>query len=76
LKLTKFDQQLIQNHKKTKEFLKENSDIYIVNSDKCNKTVAISKENYDQKLDNLLSDESTYQVLKKDQTDTLIKDPH
>jgi Reverse transcriptase (RNA-dependent DNA polymerase) len=74
IKLNEFDKQLINAHKKTKQFMKENPDIYIVKSDKCNKTVAITKEGYDEKLNNLLSDETTYEVLKKDPINKLIKE--
>jgi hypothetical protein len=74
IKLNEFDKRLIKANKETKQFLAQNKDIYIVKSDKCNKTVAISKESYDTKLKELLSDDNTYEVLKKDPTNNLIKE--
>jgi hypothetical protein len=68
INLNDFDKRLVKAHKHTKRFLKENQDIYIVKLDKCNKTVAISKDNYELKLNNLLSDENTYEVLSRDPT--------
>jgi hypothetical protein len=47
---------VVEYLKNAKEKIFKNPDIYIVSSDKWNKIVAISKESYHQKLDDLLSD--------------------
>ncbi|XP_044754491.1 uncharacterized protein LOC123313604 [Coccinella septempunctata] len=53
---------------KTRLFLKNHSDICVLNSDKGNKTVILSKVEYDEKLRQLLSDTSTYKLLRSDPT--------
>ncbi|XP_044745299.1 uncharacterized protein LOC123307147 [Coccinella septempunctata] len=53
---------------KTRLFLKNHSDIYVLNSDKGNKTVILSRVEYDEKLRQLLSDTSTYKLLRSDPT--------
>jgi len=49
----------------TKKFLRENEDVIICRADKGNVTVAIKKEEYDQKMEALLSDENTYKKVSK-----------
>lgn len=47
-------------HKKTNEFLRENHDIYVVNSDKGQKTVIMTKDMYETKMLEHLNDKNTY----------------
>lgn len=62
------DQVIIQYTKETKQFLKSNPDLYIVSSDKGNKTIVITKEDYNAKALALLSDKETYKNLNSDPT--------
>ncbi|XP_044744802.1 uncharacterized protein LOC123306745 isoform X2 [Coccinella septempunctata] len=66
--LDPFHKYLLFLFRKTKAFLEANPDIYVVNSDKGNKTVVINKSDYDRKLLDLLSDSETYKQLKADPT--------
>lgn len=54
--------------KRTKEFLNQNPSLYILTADKCNKTVIMHKNEYKQKISNLLNDNSTYKKEKCDPT--------
>lgn len=49
--------------------LKKNSDIHITKADKSNMIVILDKHVYAQKLNNLLSDEETYEKLRKNPTE-------
>ena len=44
----------------TKTFFNNNNDVIILNADKSNKTVIMNKTDYNTKIQNLLSDNSTY----------------
>ena len=55
----------------TKNFLKNNNDIMILNADKSNKTVIMNRSDYNTKILNLLSDNSTYIKLEKDPTNDI-----
>lgn len=55
----------------TKEFLKENDNLVILNSDKGNVTVILDKDNYNEKINDLLNDESTYKKLENDPTENI-----
>lgn len=46
--------------KQTKEFIKNNQNIYILSADKCNKTVVMFKDDYINKMYSLLNDTTTY----------------
>ena len=48
----------------TKKFIKSNPDIMFVNSDKSNRTVIISKNEYIRKSENILNDKKTYKMCK------------
>lgn len=50
-------------HNKTSKFLRENPDIYIVNSDKGQKTVILTKEMYETKMLEHLDDKETYVLI-------------
>lgn len=57
--------------KETQQFLKSHREIIIVKADKGNCSVAMLKSEYKEKMDILLSDTSTYEVLNKDPTTSL-----
>ena len=52
----------------TKSFIESNNDIIILNADKSNKTIIMNKTDYNTKIQNLLSDDSTCIKLEKDPT--------
>lgn len=60
-------------YEKTKKFLKRHKDIIILQSDKGNKTVAIYKKEYERKMEKLLEDKNTYQVMNTDPTNKLVR---
>lgn len=60
-------------YKKTKKFLKNHSNIIIVQADKGNKTVAMYKAEYDEKMIKLLDDKTTYKTSRTDPTEKLRK---
>lgn len=64
----KNDLNLLKYEKETKIFLKENPDILILKADKGNTTVAMTKSQYIEKTQTLLSDHNTYTLLDKDPT--------
>ena len=53
-----FSKKLSATHK----FLKVNQDIFFTNADKGNMTVCLKKDDYVKKMENILSDKSTYTV--------------
>ena len=55
----------------TKNFIRKNNDLIILNADKSNKTVIMNKIDYNSKIYNLLSDNSTYIKLDKDPTNEI-----
>lgn len=64
-------QQIIKaNIVETKNFLKNNPDIIILNADKGNITVVMYKKDYDRKMLEILNDTKTYEKLDRDPTIT------
>jgi len=57
----------------TQRFLKKNKNILILEADKGNVTVAMEKEVYDIKIQNIINDMMAYRRLQKDPTTTLHK---
>ena len=55
----------------TTHFLKKNSHRLVLRADKGSASVIMKKEEYDQKVQVMLRDPSTYQVLEKDPTYSL-----
>ena len=51
--------------------LKKDENIHITKADKANAVVLLNKNDYLEKMNNLLSDESTYQQLQKNPTETV-----
>ncbi|XP_077273242.1 uncharacterized protein LOC143903487 [Temnothorax americanus] len=56
---------LLTMYKITQRFCKNNPDIIFTRADKGNITVAMNKEYYIQKTENMLQDKNTYTILKK-----------
>jgi predicted GIY-YIG superfamily endonuclease len=73
MKFDKTEEFLIKAQKITKDLIKRNEDVYIVNSDKGNKTVAIYKTDYETKVEELLNDNNTYEIISTDPTKRLLK---
>ena len=59
---------LQKNIKDTYNFLKNNTDIILINADKSNKTIIMNRFDYNTKIYNLLDNTSTYTKIKKDPT--------
>jgi len=63
---------LINLKKYTQHFLKNNNNIILTRADKGNITVALDKDNYVNKMNEMLSDNSIYIKIKKDLTKRII----
>ena len=59
---------------KTKEFLKTNQSVFITKVDKGNVTVCLNKFDYIKKMEQLLSDRNSYNVVKKNPLKRLQRD--
>lgn len=55
-------------------FIKDNPEHYFHEGKKGNPTVTFDKEMYIEKMNNILKDEETYQLIKKDSTNKIITD--
>lgn len=73
MKLTNMDKFVLDKVDKAKKYLKENNDILIVNADKGNATVAISKSDYISRINNIVGDTAKYKLIDKDPTGKLQK---
>ena len=62
------DKHVLSTVEQTKQFLKQNPNILILNADKGNKTVAMEKSDYENRMNNILGDMMTYRRLNKDPT--------
>ncbi|XP_053691042.1 uncharacterized protein LOC128739573 [Sabethes cyaneus] len=58
---------------KSGKFLAENPNILVTKADKGNKTVIISSSEYQEKMESLLDDETTYKKIKGDPTAKILK---
>ena len=61
-------QNLSNDQLKALKSLRNNNDIIITNSDKGNKTVVLNKIDYIKKIEEILSDQNIYTVIKNDNT--------
>jgi hypothetical protein len=66
--VTKIEKFITDIFEKTREFVNRHKDIIITRSDKGNKTVIMKKQEYDQKMEDMLSDQETYIRLDNDPT--------
>ena len=71
--ITHSPKKIIQDIKSTCTFLNNNPEILIIKADKGNTTVSMCRNDYYNKLQLLLSDNSTYTPLKRDPTLTIQK---
>lgn len=58
---------------KTRRWWRDHQDVIVIPSDKGNNSVVIYKDNYMEKVDELLSDTGTYKMIARDPTDRLMK---
>ena len=65
------NQTLISDLQATKRFLKENDQLLVLKADKGNATVLMKKNEYKNKILQLLEDETTYKKRDKDPTSTI-----
>lgn len=70
------DRFLISCLKRTKEFIKEQPNVLFTRADKGNTTVVLNKNDYISKMEDLLGDKNTYEIVKKDHTKKLTNDLH
>ena len=56
----------------TKKFVKENQHILFMRADKDNVTVVLNRNDYIKNMDEMLSDNNTYLIVKKDPSRTII----
>jgi len=59
---------IVNWYKITEKFVRNNNDIMFTKADKGSMTVALDKNDYREKMTNLLSDNNTYVIIKKDPT--------
>lgn len=60
-----------RKYTKTRAFLKENNNLIVTRADKGNSTVILEKQDYTNKMLNLLEDTATYTTINKDPTEKL-----
>ncbi|XP_018367481.1 PREDICTED: uncharacterized protein LOC108763996 [Trachymyrmex cornetzi] len=58
----------------TKKFIKEHPELLFSKADKGNVTVALNRDDYVNKMELMLSDENTYEIISKDPTRKIIND--
>lgn len=62
---------ILRIYEKTKQFFRTNDDVIIIQADKGNKTVALYKDEYNRKMEQLLEDKNTYRTVRVDPTNKL-----
>lgn len=73
LKNTQKEKFILAIYNNTFRFLKRHRNIIITQSDKGNKTVVMYKKEYEEKMENLLQEKTTYRVIRSDPTNKLTK---
>jgi len=66
------DNHLMKLKRYTQQFLKNNDNIILIKADKGNITVALDRNNYINKINEMLSDNNTYMKVKKDSTKRIV----
>lgn len=64
----------LQTYSRLDKFLQRNQNILILNSDKCKRTVIMYRSEYESKMESLLSDRSTYDVVTVNPIKNLMKE--
>ncbi len=62
------DKFILQLVNKTKKFLADNQQIIVIKADKGNKTIIMNRSEYEESMDKLLNDQSTYKKTSRDPT--------
>lgn len=70
-KNTRKERMLIALRDTTKKFLRRNPELYIINADKGNVTVALTSSTYEEKMNNIVNDNSTYRAMRIDPTSSI-----
>lgn len=73
IKINEREKFIFTAFEKTKTFLNDHQEIIIIQADKGNKTVAMYKWDYEEKMKKLLEDKITYKTLRTDPTSKLQK---
>ncbi|XP_071576008.1 uncharacterized protein [Temnothorax nylanderi] len=60
------DRYILNKYAECKKFLRDNQDVFVTRADKDQVTVIMDRDEYLEKMTELLNDESTYKKLKKD----------
>jgi len=71
-KNNKINTELIQLQKESKQFIKNNPEVILTKADKGNITVALNKNEYMFKINEMLQDTNTYSILSKNPLNKLI----
>lgn len=72
-KLNATEKYILKSFASLEKFIRNNRDVVILNSDKSKKTVIMKRTEYFSKMDLLLSDNDTYQLVDYDPLEELIK---
>lgn len=72
--ISPIDNCLLNNYRDTKQFLQKNPNIILTRADKGNITVALDKETYKLKINEILQDDQTYVKVNRDPSRTMIND--
>lgn len=73
IKLNNRDKFLLHKVEISKKFLRNNNNIIILNADKGNTTVVMNKDDYVTRINNIIDDTTTYNIINKDPTNKLQK---
>jgi len=68
------DNYIFKLNQDTQQFLKNNDDIILTRADKGNITVALDRDDYNNKINEMLSDSNIYAKVNKDPTKRIIRD--
>ncbi|KYN22049.1 hypothetical protein ALC57_05565, partial [Trachymyrmex cornetzi] len=67
------DKKILKLEMETKEFMDAHLNIILTHANKGNVTVGLDKDTYVKKVNEMLEDKETYEIIKKDPTSKLIK---
>ena len=75
-KISAIDKFIVKNLKETKLFLQKNSELFITKADKGNVTVILNRSDYNEKMIQLLNDNSTYKKINYNPLKLMKKDTY
>lgn len=64
--MTLIERQILKEFEYCKKFLRQNDDVFVTKADKGQVTVVMDKNVYVNQIKELLSDKTTYRIIKKD----------